>query len=424
MSTPTPPDIKLDGLDLYAPRRALTQPTPGSEVPKAQMPSSYASEDDQPRAEESNQRPAADPDSIQTAEARINDAIEAVAGLGRSLRDHPLASVALFPSAASSRLEQRDLAERLPSVSEAPWHDRRFAETGVRRRSGLDPEIVPEPPHLARRQIAAPVLVALMVGCVAIFGGVTIISTFQHDARSQKRASDSVPAVVPKVHEAAGEPQPLPRLVVENRQAFVNEPLSLGISVDSATGYESLQLAGLAPGTRLSAGVPVSEASWQLSSRDLNGVYVYAPKGFIGIMNTAIDLLSPDKRLIENGAVRLEWVAKSPPSPPSNQIGPATRSGGTVRPLSPEAATMMQRGRDLLASGDVASARLLFRRLADTDVADGALALASTYDPRYLAQHNLIGIVGDETKAHQWYQRASELGSTEADRILARTVAK
>jgi hypothetical protein len=57
-------------------------------------------------------------------------------------------------------------------------------------------------------------------------------------------------------------------------------------------------LAGLALGTRLSAGVPVSEASWQLAPRDLNDVYVYAPKDFIGIMNTAIDLLSANQRLI------------------------------------------------------------------------------------------------------------------------------
>jgi TPR repeat protein len=46
---------------------------------------------------------------------------------------------------------------------------------------------------------------------------------------------------------------------------------------------------------------------------------------------------------------------------------------------------------------------------------------AATYDRRYPAQHNLIGVAGDETKAHDWYQRASELGSTEAGRILART---
>ena len=60
-------------------------------------------------------------------------------------------------------------------------------------------------------------------------------------------------------------------------------------------------------------------------------------------------------------------------------------------------------------------------RLANAGIADAALALAATYDPRYLAQHNPIGVVGDETKARDWYQRASELGSAEAGRILAQT---
>jgi TPR repeat protein len=58
--------------------------------------------------------------------------------------------------------------------------------------------------------------------------------------------------------------------------------------------------------------------------------------------------------------------------------------------------------------------------VAEAGDADAALALAATYDPRYLAQHKLIGIVGDEAKARAWYQRASELGSIEADRILRR----
>ena len=180
-------------------------------------------------------------------------------------------------------------------------------------------------------------------------------------------------------------------------------------------------LAGLALGTRLSAGVPVSEASWQLAPRDLNGVYVYAPKDFVGIMNTAIELLSANQRLIESRAARLEWIAKSDSSPPTKRIEPGVLNAPAVQPMNPENAALMEKGRVLMKSGDIASARLLFQRLANAGIADAALALAATYDPRYLAQHNLIGVAGDETKAHNWYQRASELGSVEAGRILART---
>ena len=89
--------------------------------------------------------------------------------------------------------------------------------------------------------------------------------------------------------------------------------------------------------------------------------------------------------------------------------------------MNPENAVLMEKGQVLMRSGDIASARLLFQRLANAGIADAALALAATYDLRYLAQHNLIGVAGDETKARSWYQRASELGSVEAGRILART---
>jgi hypothetical protein len=241
-------------------------------------------------------------------------------------------------------------------------------------------------------------------------------------AHPPKRTSKKIPTVGSMFNKAGSEPRLVvdePRLV-DVHKAFANEPLSLGVSVDSATGHESVLLTGLALGTRLSAGVPVSEASWQLAPRDLDVVYVYAPKDFIGIMNTAVNLLSANQRLIESRAVRLEWIVKLNSSPPTRQTEPEAVNAPAVQPMNPEDAVLMERGRDLLKSGDVASARLVFNSLANAGIADAALALATTYDPRYLAQHNLIGVAGDETKAHDWYQRASELGSIEASRILAR----
>ena len=86
-----------------------------------------------------------------------------------------------------------------------------------------------------------------------------------------------------------------------------------------------------------------------------------------------------------------------------------------------EVASLMQRGRDLLRNGDISLAQLAFQRLAKAGIAEGALALANTYDPRYLAEHHFIGIAGDEAKARNWYQRARELGSAEANHVLTQT---
>jgi hypothetical protein len=408
MSTPIPPNIKLEGLDLYAPRGARTPSAPGIQASVSQtLP--HVPECDQPRAEEAKQPSAAAAESLSAGDTPIDDAIGTTPSLPHQ---EPSISGASLPPAPKLRLE-RDPVSGPPSAFKPAWLDHHLAETAPRRRLPLDPEIVPAPPAGARPHIVAPMLIVLMVGCAAVIG-LTMISAFQPDAHRPKRTSESIPR--PTLSKAGSEP----RLVVDVQKAFANEPLSLGVSVDSPTGDETLMLAGLALGTRLSAGAPVSEASWQLAPRDLDGVYVYAPKDFFGIMNTAVNLLSANQRLIESRAVRLEWIAKSDSSPQTKRM-PGALNAPAVQPMNPEDAVLMERGLDLLKSGDIASARLLFQRLSYAGSADAALVLAATYDTRYLAQHSLIGVAGDETKAHDWYQRASELGSIEAGRILART---
>ena len=406
MSTLVPPNIKLE----YAPRGARTpSAAPDSPASPSQTPP-HVPECDQLSAEEGKQPSAAAAELLSAGDTPIDAAI----GTTSSLPDQePSFSAPSLPPASKLRLE-RDPVNEPPSAFDPPRLDHHLAEPAPRRRLPLDPEIVPPPPAGAGPHIVAPMLIVLLVGCAAVIG-LTMISAVQPDANRPKRTSESLPK--PTLNKAGSEP----RLVVDVQKAFANEPLSLGVSVDPPTGDETLMLAGLALGTRLSAGAPTSEASWQLAPRDLDGVYVYAPKDFVGIMNTAIELLSANQRLIESRAARLEWIAKVDLSPPTKRIDSGALNEPAIQLMNAEDAALMERGRDLLKSGDIASARLLFQRLATAGIADAALALATTYDPRYLAQHNLIGIAGDETTAHHWYQRASELGSTEAGHILART---
>jgi hypothetical protein len=370
MSTPIPPNIKLEGLELYAPRGARTPPAPGSQASPSQT-FPHVPECDQLRAEEGKQPSAAAAESLCAGDTPIDDAI----GTAPSLPDRePSFSAPSLPPAPKLRLE-RDPVRGPPSAFDPPRLDHHLAEAAPRRRLRLDPEIVPPPPAGARPHIVAPMLIVLLVGCAAVIG-LTMISALQPDAHRPKRTSESIPT--PTLSKAGS----VPRLVVDVQKAFANEPLSLGVSVDSAAADESLMLAGLALGTRLSAGVPVSEASWQLAPRDLNGVYVYAPKDFVGIMNTAIDLLSANQRLIESRAARLEWIAKSNSTPPMKQIESEAVNTPAVPPMNPENAALMEKGQVLMRSGDIASARLLFQRLANAGIADAALALAATYDPR------------------------------------------
>ena len=268
MSTPIPPNTKLEGLDLYAPRGARTPSASGSQVSPSQTCPDVPQSD--PLGTESEQPPAAGTESLGAGRTPVDDAIETT----HSSRDRePSISAPSLPPAPKLRLE-RDPVNEPPSAFDPPWLDHHRAENAPRRRFRLDPEIVPPPPPGVRPHIVVPMLIVLMVGCAAIIG-LTMISAFQPDARPPKHTSESIPTAAPTFYKPGSEP----RLVVDVQKAFANEPLSLGVSVDSATGDESLMLAGLALGSRLSAGVPVSEASWQLASRDLNGVYVYRAQG-------------------------------------------------------------------------------------------------------------------------------------------------
>jgi hypothetical protein len=101
-----------------------------------------------------------------------------------------------------------------------------------------------------------------------------------------------------------------------------------------------------------------------------------------------------------------------------NEAGQSPMKG--IESIDPgQAAILMQKGRDLLGSGDISAARLVFGRLADAGNADAALALASTYDPDYLAAHNFLGVSGDRAAARAIYQWAKELRSAQAGRVLA-----
>ena len=82
------------------------------------------------------------------------------------------------------------------------------------------------------------------------------------------------------------------------------------------------------------------------------------------------------------------------------------------------------KGEEQLAQGLVAPARLLFERAADLGLAQAAMALGATYDAAELDKPNLRGISPDDTQAKRWYERARQLGASEADMRLRRLGAK
>ena len=79
----------------------------------------------------------------------------------------------------------------------------------------------------------------------------------------------------------------------------------------------------------------------------------------------------------------------------------------------------MKRAKGLLSAGDIPAARLLLRRAADAQEPTAALMLAQTYDPDVLGTQDVRNINPDLAMARTWYEKAAQLGSTDAQRRLA-----
>jgi hypothetical protein len=108
-------------------------------------------------------------------------------------------------------------------------------------------------------------------------------------------------------------------------------------------------------------------------------------------------------------------VAALPPAPVPEPMIP----GDAIHQLDPnEIASSLRRADDLIASGDLAAARLVLRRAANAGNARAAMTLAETYDPVILAKLGVHGFVPDVAMARVWYEKAKRFGSAEASQRL------
>jgi TPR repeat protein len=89
-----------------------------------------------------------------------------------------------------------------------------------------------------------------------------------------------------------------------------------------------------------------------------------------------------------------------------------------------EIAALLARGDWLFATGDVASARLLYERAAGAGKARAAVKLGETFDPAFLSRLSPRGVRADSDMAVFWYRRARDLGARDAGSRLIRLEAK
>jgi TPR repeat protein len=193
-----------------------------------------------------------------------------------------------------------------------------------------------------------------------------------------------------------------------------DEPARLAISAVDAGANAAVVIDGLAPGSTLSSGAQAGPNAWRLSVEELAGAAVTPPRGFVGPMDLTLELRLADNAVVDRKNLHLEWLGKTTLAPAKSQ--PRQHDAAEIT-------LMMKNGAELMSNGDIAAARMMYRRAAEAGEAAAAFALAETYDPVVLSKLNAKGgITPDVALAQSWYEKAKDLGYAVASERLDRLV--
>ncbi len=253
------------------------------------------------------------------------------------------------------------------------------------------------------------------------------------------RLVEQTAAVDPRTQGAAKQPNS-PRVQLVNLRAPPGSPdeaIPLGLSLTDVSGDAALLLSGLPAGSTISTGVSLGTDNWLLSASELNDAAIRPPRGFIGTIDLAIELVLAGDTVADRLTLRLTWGEASKTTKEStNAIAAAQTTaveapvetgsagaqpgetpnsqqpGAPLRRLDREEITaLLKRGEEFMAAGNLGPARLAFRRAAEAGDSRAAFLLATTYDPVLLERRGAIGVVPDIAVAQAWYEKAKEFGS-------------
>ena len=241
-----------------------------------------------------------------------------------------------------------------------------------------------------------------------------------------------------------------PHLVSQQSTSYIAaDSIPLGIRVDGKADGMALEISGLPTGTTISSGRPLGIGAWRIPATDAGKAVIRLPPGFSGTIDLTIELRLPGDAVVDRRSLHLEWPQKPTPTlEPIESAGamaasvPVSRKASsesfadkglaTVTPTDRIAALnaiegkgdhdsvelLIGRSEMLLSEGQVDAARLLLLPAAKSHDAAAALALGASYDPIMLAIFQARGVAADVSTALDWYKKASELGSQEAQQRL------
>jgi hypothetical protein len=192
------------------------------------------------------------------------------------------------------------------------------------------------------------------------------------------------------------------------RSVIVNAKASLASAAPVSIGAAPPEIAS--PQPRVAAVSPVVPDAPAPALPDAQAARRAEPGALASASPSREEITAAYQTAIKGRVVALEPAVREPAPPAS----PAARR------IDPdELATLLKRAKGLLAVGDITSARLLLERAADAQEAEAALMLAGTYDPQVLGVQDMRSITADPAMARNWYQKAAQLGSADAQRRLS-----
>ena len=210
-----------------------------------------------------------------------------------------------------------------------------------------------------------------------------------------------------------------------------------------------VRVRGLPHMAALSEGHSIGPGSWAVSLGALPSLKITLPASSTGTADVVVTLVASDGSVLVEARTKLVISAppaanvRAPDAPatasPVTIFGPGARqqplaakrvAGAgpapqiTVVPLSPKdrerALKLLKEGDQHMAQGNIAAARVVYELAAEAGLPQAAMGLAGTYDSAELARLNVRGIQADAKEARRWYERARQLGASDADQRLQR----
>src|SRR5262245_60670403 len=167
-----------------------------------------------------------------------------------------------------------------------------------------------------------------------------------------------------------------------------------GIAIVTALGFIGHRLGSAPPSNSLADALPASQLDERTSASGGSGAHALEPAEpamAVPAAASAVPLPSHEQKSRDTALPQTASLAQRNPS---------------------DVAEMLRNGAQLMASGDVSGARLMYQRLAKEGEASAALALAESYDPQVLTKSNVTrGVTPDVALAQSWYEKAKALGS-------------